>query len=60
MITPSEPSISLRSWLANNSKFGVVGSFFEIVRTIKGQKSSFKMTKYLVIWSFGGKSIAIT
>ena len=46
MIAPSEPSISLRSWLANNSKFGVVGSFFEILRTIKGQKSFFEMTKY--------------
>jgi len=46
MIVPSEPSISLRSWLANNSKFGVAGRFFEILRTVKGQKSSFEMTKY--------------
>ncbi|MEP2448865.1 MAG: hypothetical protein ABJI69_16650 [Balneola sp.] len=34
MIAPEEPSISLRSWLANNSKFGVVGSFFEMVSLV--------------------------
>ena len=28
MIAPSEPSISLRSWLANNSKGRYSGKFF--------------------------------
>ncbi|MBR9917794.1 hypothetical protein GYB29_08980 [bacterium] len=34
MIAPEEPSISLRSYFANNSKFGEVGSFSEIFRII--------------------------
>ncbi|MEQ9513964.1 MAG: hypothetical protein RJQ34_13635, partial [Balneola sp.] len=35
MIAPSEPSISLRSWLANNSKGRCSWNFFlEIVRII--------------------------